>query len=282
MKTVLVVGGTGMLGAPVVRQMLRDGLEVRVLVRDPEKAAQILGRQVDIVSGDVTDVDGLEQAMLDCDAVHISVGGPVDQISAENVASLAPRCGIQRIGYVSGSTVADENRWFPMVEQKLAAEEAIKACGVPYTVFCPTWPMEQLPRFVVGGRATVIGDRQEPWHWFAADDMAAMVSQAFRMDEAAGKRLYIHGPEAVTTFDALTRFCSEFHPEIESVGQMPIAAARAAADATGNQMLRMFAELMAYFEEAGEPGDPSEANRLLGTPSTTLDDWIEKLKSRAT
>jgi hypothetical protein len=108
-----------------------------------------------------------------------------------------------------------------------------------------------------------------------------MVSKASQLSEAAGKRLYIHGPEAVTTLDVLTRYCSVFHHEIESVSVMPIAAARAAADATNNQMLRMFAELMAYFEKTGEPGDPSEANRLLGTPSTTPDKWIEKLQSRA-
>jgi uncharacterized protein YbjT (DUF2867 family) len=278
-KKILVLGATGMLGAPVARQMLSDGFAVRTLARDPEKASEMLGKHIDIIPGDVTDTGSLEHAMLGCDAVHISVGGAVDQISAENVCSVAPRCGIQRIGYVSGSTVAEQNRWFPMVEQKLMAEQAIAASGVPYTVFCPTWPMDQLPRFVVGGRATVIGDRLEPWRWFAADDMGRMVSKAFQLDAAAGKRLYIHGPEPLTIQDALTRYCTAFHPEIESVSVMPIEAARTAAEATGNRMLKMFAEMMAYFEKVGEPGDPSEANQLLGAPATTLERWIERRKS---
>jgi hypothetical protein len=37
-----------------------------------------------------------------------------------------------------------------------------------------------------------------------------------------------------------------------------------------------FAELMAYFDQVGEMGDPAEANRLLGEPATTLDAWIEQ------
>jgi hypothetical protein len=44
-------------------------------------------------------------------------------------------------------------------------------------------------------------------------------------------------------------------------------------------MLGFFAELMAYFEQAGEMGDPAEANRLLGAPATTLDAWIEQRKA---
>ncbi len=59
---------------------------------------------------------------------------------------------------------------------------------------------------------------------------------------------------------------------------MPIDAARAMADSTGNDMLKFFAELMAYFDEVGEMGDPTEANQLLGAPEITLDEWIEKRK----
>jgi len=43
---------------------------------------------------------------------------------------------------------------------------------------------------------------------------------------------------------------------------------------TRNPMLRFAGELMAYFDRVGELGDPSEADRLLGAPTTTLDTWI--------
>jgi NADH dehydrogenase len=229
---------------------------------------------LEIVPGDVTDMASLERAMEGYSGVHLSVGGPVDQLSAENVAALAPRLGVARITYVSGSTVSEENGWFPMTAQKLAAEEAIQACGVPYTIFCPTWPMEQLPRFARGGQPLLIGNQPTPNHWFAADDMARMVSAAYQTGAAANKRLFIHGPEAITTLEALERYCQAFHPEVESVPVMPIEAARASAESTGNQMLGFFAGLMAYFEQVGEPGDPTEANQLLGAPATTLDAWI--------
>lgn len=280
MNKILVLGGTGLLGEPAARRLQADGFRVRLLARDPERAAAKLGDSFEIVPGDVSETTALEAAMTGCDGVHISVGGPADQISAENVAALAPKLGVQRIAYLSGATVKDENTWFPMVGQKVAAEKAIMASGVPYTILCPTWPMEQLPRFVREGRAMVIGEQATPLHWFAAADLARMVAAAFRQDAAANKRLYVHGPDGFTMPEALERYRRAIHPEIDPVTVMPIEAARNAAAATGNQVLAFMAEMMAYFDQAGEGGDPTEANRLLGTPETTLDAWIAGREKR--
>ena len=279
MKKILVLGGTGMLGGPVAHRLRTDGFEVRLLARDPEKARAMDGDSFEIAAGDVTDLDSLERGLQGCEGAHISVGGPIDQLSAEHVAALAPRLGLQRITYISGATASEQNRWFPMTAQKLEAEKAISECGVPYTVFCPTWPLEQLPRFARGGQPLLVGDRPNPYHWFAADDLGRMVSAAYQLEEAADKRFFVHGPEAMTMKEALERYCRAFHPEAASVSVMPVDAARAVAKSTGNQMLGFFAELMAYFDQVGEMGDPSEANQLLGAPRTTLDAWIQQRKT---
>ena len=278
MQKILILGGTGLLGAPVATRLLADGYAVRLLARDPGGAAAMFGASVEIVGGDVTDRSSLKEAMMGCDGVHISIAGPAELPAAQNVASLAPELGLQRITYISGATAFEENRWFPMTAQKLVAEEALRGCGVAYTIFCPTWPMEMLPRYARGGQPLMIGDQPLPVPWFAADDMAGMVSAAYRSEGAANRKLFVHGPEQVTTVAALECYCQAFHPEVTSVSLMPIAAARAAAESTGNQMLGFFAELMAYFEKVGEMGDPSEANQLLGAPSTTLEAWIEQRK----
>jgi hypothetical protein len=55
---------------------------------------------------------------------------------------------------------------------------------------------------------------------------------------------------------------------------MLIEAARAMGESTGNHLLVGIAALMDYFTKAGEPGDPSEANRLLDALAITLDAWI--------
>ncbi len=279
-KKILILGGTGMLGKPSAGKLQEDGFQVRLLARDVEKASKEFDGPYEIIPGDVTDLSSLEKAMTDCQGVLISIGGAVDQLSAENVAALAPKLDVEHIIYLSGSTVKEENSWYPMTAQKLKAEGVTQECGVPYTILCPTWPMEQLPRFVVGGRATIIGILPDPWHWFAAKDLARMVSNAFQSEPARNKRLYIHGPEGIPVKEALERYCQTFHPEIDEVTVMPIEAAKAMAESTGNTFIKNFAVMMDYFKKVGEPGDPSEANQLLGAPTTTLDDWMQERQSQ--
>lgn len=279
-KRILVLGATGMLGQPVAHCLHEDGYKVRVLARDVAKASEIFDGNFEIVAGDVTDLESLEQAMDDCFGVHISVGGAVDYQSAKNVAALAPELGVDHLTYVSGSSVCEENGWFPMTAAKLMAEKTVKESKVDYTIFRPTWPMEQLPRLIVNGRATLVGDEPVPWHWFAADDLGRMVANAYQFPEALGKTFYIHGPELITMKEALEQFCQVVYPEIETVSVMPVAAAKAIASSTGNQMLNFFAELMDYFQKVGEIGDPTEANNILGRPSITLDNWIEQWQER--
>lgn len=279
-KRILILGGTGMFGKPAAIKLKADGFQVRILARDVEKAQNIFADGYEIMPGDVTDLAGLEKAMTGCDGVHISIGGPVDQLSAENVAALAPKLGIERISYVSGATVAEENRWFPMVAQKLDAEKAIRNCGVAYTIFCPTWPMEQIPRFMQNGKPSLIGKQPLPVHFFAVQDLARMVSKSYRSAEAQNKRFYVYGPEAMTLKTALERYCAKFHPEVEKIAVMPIWLVKLLGTLTGNEMLKFASDLMGYFDKTPESGDPTEANQILGAPATTPDAWMESLESK--
>ena len=277
-KVILVLGATGLLGKPVAEQLDRDGFAVRVLARDPQKARNILTGDVEIVQGDVADLARLERAMDGCFGVHISVGGPVDQLSAENVATLAFKNGIERVTYISGATVAEQNRYFPMVAQKLEAEKAICSSGVSYTIFCPTWPMEMIARFARDGKPSMIGKQPNPVHLFAAQDLAQMVSRAYQEEEAAGKRFYVYGPEAIPLVDALERYCRVFHPQVNKVSVMPLWLAKALGSLTGNEGLKFAAGLMAYFDKTAEAGDSTEANTILGAPATTFDAWMKARK----
>jgi len=279
-KTILVVGGTGLLGQPVARCLKEAGFRVRIMTRDPHRASKLFDGSFEIVAGDPSDTGCLEQALHGCDGVHISLPTEVEQQVAELVAKLAARHGVERISYISGATVAEENRWFPMTNRKFLAEQAIREAGVPYTIFCPTWFMESLPLFVVQGRASVLGKQPHPYHWVAADDYARMVSTAHGLAEAANQRIIVLGPEAIGMHEALRRYCAVFHPDIKQVSTMPLWLVRLLATLTRNQDLKSAGELMAYFDKVGESSNLAKANRMLGTPTTTLDSWLERRKAR--
>ena len=275
-KTILVIGGTGTLGAPVAHSLRDSGFGVRIMTRDLEKARRMFDETFDLFPGDPTDPDCLEEALDGCLGIHISLPPEVEQQVAERVAKLAPRHSVERISYISGATVTQENRWFPMVNGKFLAEQAIRESGIPFTIFCPTWVMEILPKFVNQGRAAIFGRQPCPYHWVAADDLARMVSTAYEFAEAGNKRLWIHGPEPIQMQEALQRYCTKFHPGIKQVSSMPFWLVNLMAMLTRSPELKGAGEMMSYFEKVGEMGDPAEANDLLGAPEITLDRWLER------
>ncbi len=63
MTLALVTGGTGFVGANVVRELLRDGREVRVLARPGGDRRALAGLAVEIAEGDLLDAASLERAV---------------------------------------------------------------------------------------------------------------------------------------------------------------------------------------------------------------------------
>lgn len=278
-KIILAIGGTGMLGQPVSRCLKEAGFRVRIMTRDLQKARKTFDNSFEIFAGNPMDANCLEEALHGCYGVHISLPSEVEQQVAETVAKLAARHGVERISYISGGTVAEENRWFPMIDRKFLAEKAIREAGIPYTIFCSTWVMESLPLFVVQGRASVFGRQPYPYHWVAADDIARMVSTAYRLGEAANKRFLVLGPEAIRMHEALRRYCAMFHPDIQNVSTMPFWLVKMLAIITRSQELKGAGEMMSYFEKVGErSNNPANDNFILGAPTITLDMWLEKRK----
>ena len=83
--TILVVGGTGMLGEQVARQLLRDGFEVRLLARDVERARTLFGPDFEYFAGDVDNPHAIERALEGCTGVHISLRGSSDPDELDRV-----------------------------------------------------------------------------------------------------------------------------------------------------------------------------------------------------
>jgi uncharacterized protein YbjT (DUF2867 family) len=278
----LVVGATGMLGEPVARRLLADGWQVRCLVRDEARARAKLGDGFEYVRGDVTRPETLDAAFDGAAVVHLNLRG-ADTIEsqfaqevagARHCAMAAARHGLRRISYLSGSgrTGAELMHHYPVAVKK-AVEDALAACGVPWTAFRATHFMESLASFVRDGRATVPGRQPHRLHYLAVEDYAGMASRALDHEGCENRALHLWGPEAYTMREALERFVAAVHPGTK-VGSMPLWVIRALGTVTGKAELKLVAALFAAFEEIGEAGDPSEANRLLGAPRTTLAQWL--------
>ena len=104
-----------------------------------------------------------------------------------------------------------------------------------------------------------------------------MVASSYDDDRAFGRRLFVHGPEAVTLREALERFARACHPDLK-VMRLKLWQARLIAKLTGRKPLAYVTRLIAFYDKVVELGDPTEANALYGAPSITLDEWFEMPK----
>ena len=69
MKT-FVTGATGFIGASIVRELLKDGREVRALVRAGSDTANLAGLDVELWRGDLRDATALLQGLKGCDVLY--------------------------------------------------------------------------------------------------------------------------------------------------------------------------------------------------------------------
>lgn len=283
-ETTLVVGGSGMLGEPVVRRLAAEGHRVRVLSRSPDRTRAKLGDGLEYAQGDVEDADSLRGALEGCTGVHVNLmGGPrakdfdrVEHLGTKRIADLAAQANVERLTYLSGAPVAGKHFEDPGTKAKSLAEQAIQQSGVPYTIFRVTWMMESLELFVRGKNAIIIGTQAHPVRWIAADDYAKLVARAYQLPEAANKTLFVVGPEALSKADAMRVYIEIVRPELK-LRFMPVWLMKSIAALSFDAQLQGDVSRMAFYDTIGDDfGDPSESNRILGSATTTLRQWCHQ------
>jgi dihydroflavonol-4-reductase len=66
----LVTGATGFIGSSLVRELMKDGREVKVLVRQSSSTKNIEGLDVEKAYGDVRDKESVKAALAGCDTFY--------------------------------------------------------------------------------------------------------------------------------------------------------------------------------------------------------------------
>jgi len=285
-EKILVIGGTGMLGKPVAIQLKKDNFNVSVLTRNKTDARIKMPAGFEIVEGDVNNFDSLVRAMNGIQGVYINLAGgstykDIDRTERQgtiNIVNAAKESGVQKIAMITGASIREENTWYAPTKSKYLAEQAVIQSGIPYIIFRPTWFMETLPLMVKNGKAIVPGKDNKSYPWLAASDYAELVSKSMMTSVADNRILTVTGPKKYSIAEALNNYvdCLEPKPEISKV---PIFILKALALITLNKELRRAASLFSYFEKVNEDNKTEETDKLLGTPKTTLVEWINERKT---
>ena len=199
-RTALVVGGTGNIGRHVVSQLESMGVQVRVITRDPIRAA--FGSGVDVRDGDLTKPESLDASVEDVDGVFL-----VWPLGATTIASSIIKkvtsCA-SRIVYVSSMGIDDSKakQSNPIDQSHFEIEHLIREAGIDWTVLrCSGFALNTL-----GWAQQIRGTGVVRWPFAGARrsliderDIAAVAVQALTTEnEASGGVEVLTGPRTVS------------------------------------------------------------------------------------
>ncbi len=234
---VLVTGATGFTGGHLARHLASRGDEVRALVREPARAADLAGAGVAVVSGDLAHQESLPAAVAGVDvvynvaALYRQAGLPeatYRTVNAEAVGWLveaAARAGARRVVHCSTVGVhgdiehppADEGAplrpgdiyQVTKLEGERLAAQAAAAHGVELVIVRPSGiygagdrRLLKLFRGVARRRFMILGDGKIFYHLTHIDDLVEGFRLAGAVPAAAGRTYILAGGE-VTTLNEL-------------------------------------------------------------------------------
>ncbi len=214
----LVTGATGFVGRRLTERLVRDGVDVRCLVRDRGRAEDLAAQGAQLHVGDVLEPDTLAGAGDGVDVAYYLIhsmgrGAPGDFLERERSAArafaeMATREGVQRIVYLGG--LGDGS-----------ASQHLRARGETAAILAEHGP--PLTHFRAG---MVVGPESESYRtlrylverlpvmiapaWLSTqtqpiglEDVLSYLALAPDVPESAGREVQIGGPDVLSYGDML-------------------------------------------------------------------------------
>ncbi len=273
--TILVIGATGRVGRHVVEQLVARDASVRVLTRDPTKAAFPAG--VDVAKGDLLDIDFLRAAFVGVRTLFLLNAVTGDEFTQAIVTlNVAREAGVDRVVYLS---VFDADRAVnvPHFAVKSGAERMLEAMNFGATILRPTYFIdnEAMVKDVIlqhgvypmpiGGKGVAMVD---------ARDIAEVAAiELIRRDRAPGRlpieTINVVGPETLTGEDVAAIWSDVLGRPVAYGGDDPSGFEQNMATVMPRWMayeMRLMAERYVSDGMIPEAGDRERLASLLGRP----------------
>ena len=276
MNRILVIGGTGNIGRPVVTRLTAAGANVRAMVRNPDTAE--LPPKVEVLRGDLTLPDTLNESLHGIEAVFLVWTAPPAAASPalERITKHA-----RRIVYLSAPLKTPH----PLFQASLPnpssvlheeIERFIQQSGVEWTFLRPG----MLASNALGWWAPQIrsGDVVR-WPYLAAPtapiderDIASVAVRALLENGHAGAEHVLTGPQSLTQFEQVSTIGRAIGRSLRIEEISPEEARREWAATWPAPVVNML--LKSWNAAIGQPAYVTNSvAEVTGTPARRFFDW---------
>ena len=267
--TVLLIGGTGLLGGAVAQALAARGEPVRALVREGRRAARLRELGFELVVGDLRDRRTLDRVLRDVRAVLTTAQGdplsrkkPMWQIDGDAnqlLITTARQMHVEHFVFVSALKADQGAASVPQLDYKYAAEHALQASGMGYTIIRPSSFQETFgdgfapfKRIIERtGIGMTLGNGRGRQSFVAISDVARAAVLALDHTAARDAIVPIGGPEDLSYRDAYARIAQVTGRQIRIVPiPRPLLGLGGLLAAPLLPELRGFFAFFAFFDHA--------------------------------
>jgi len=283
---ILLTGVTGNIGGATARALLARGVKFRALVRDTAKAATWVDQGVELVQADLEDAASVKRALAGVDrALLVLPNGEFQERLETSFVRTAKESGLPWIIKLS-SPEAIRGTQSPIPLAHIAAEDAIMASGMKWTLVRPSFYMQNFRGSLKAARTT--GKLSMPMGSGTValtdnQDAGAFIAHVLTDPNAAhhhGQCYDITGPDPVMNFRDIAQIIGEV------IGQ-PVSYDDCNAKAF-QEAIRPFhrnqwhsdavARLFAEIADGRTPGHKTDSfQKIMGQPGRSLREYLQSL-----
>lgn len=290
LKTLTILGATGKMALPLIRYLLSCGYRIRAVVRDPQKASLILPPEIEIIFGDVRNVNTLAEAFGGTKHLYINLATNTtrrdldfypEREGVKNIVEAAQKAGVHQILQMTGLEIMHRefnlagfvcNRGFIRNQ----GHEYLFASNIPYTLFYCSAFLDILPWHIVSGRFMAFGKKPHPVYFTNSYDYARMVEAAIGNKRSLNRKYKVQGDAPVSFDDAAARFVEIYRPGTPR-RRVPIFAAKLLAYVKPE--LAMVAHASRFLMQYSETFVGQETWDELVAPKMSIEKFAKHLNS---
>ena len=275
---ILVIGGTGNIGKPLVELLQKNNANYRVLVRSEANEQQLTSQGIPTVRGALGEWSTVDAALANVDAVFLLSSPTPEMLELhQGLIDRAVTGGVRKIVRLSAQP-AEAGSDMGLYDLHGKADEYLKQSGLEFVILRPHYFMQNMETmhapFIKENNmfAQYLGDARIPM--VDARDVAKATFYCLTSDEFNNKTHYITGPRAISFADVAGALSKSLDRDIQYVPlsyEEQVAGFKTAElpDWTTDTVMKLFR----IWDEAGMQEASPDFEKITKTPAVDIDQY---------